>query len=154
MFARVYLPFGASVNGTVVRVVRLNLMERTVLQRTNVYSVGFVLLITVASGAVPPSLELLVLVLALTALMFPVRYYVTSAGIGMNNVFFRSWADFEGYRVERRRVILVAKSGTRNVSLCVVGSHQQELTSALRRYLHPLLQQERRRRKRRVVGVS
>jgi hypothetical protein len=154
MFMRVYMPFGAQAPGKVMRVVRLNLMERTLLQRTNVYSLCFVLLLTLGTGVLPGEWQLPIVVLAVAALMLPVRYYVTPVGVGMNNVFFRPWDDFAGYRIERRRVVLVAHDGLRDVSVPLLGGHQRELTPVLGRFLHPVLEQERRSSRRHVAGAS
>ncbi|HEY7269938.1 MAG TPA: hypothetical protein VH951_08940 [Dehalococcoidia bacterium] len=145
MFMRVYLPFGAHATGKVQKVVSLNFMERMLLQRFNVYALGAVLILCLTAGVLPAAWQLPIVVLAFAALSLRVRYFVTSAGIGMNNVFFRPWDEFEGYRVERRRVVLVATKGLRNLAIPVIASHQKELTTAIGRHLHPLLQQEGRR---------
>ncbi len=145
MFMRVYLPFGAHASGKVQKIVSLNFRERMLLQRFNVYALGAVLILCLSTGVLPAAWQLPIVVLAFAALAMRVRYFVTGAGIGMNNVFFRPWDEFEGYRVEKRRVVLVATKGLRDVAVPVIASHQKELTSAIGRHLHPLLQQERGR---------
>jgi hypothetical protein len=154
MFMRVYMPFGKPHQGKVFRVLPLNLIERALLQRVNVYSLCFVLLLTLATGAQPAAYQLPIVVLAMAALTIPARFFITNAGIGLNNVFFRPWGDFKGFRVEARRVVLVANDGLRDVSIPALASHQKELTSALRRFLHPMLEQERRQNRRGAIGAS
>jgi hypothetical protein len=143
MCMRVYLPFGSQTKGQVFKTVRLNLMERTLLQRVNVYALGLVLLVLTASGTLPGGWQAPIVVLALAVLALPVRIYVSNTGIGLNNVVYRPWTDFVGFRVEKRRVVLAGRRGLRDLALPLVGRHQSELTPALRRYLEPLLQQER-----------
>jgi hypothetical protein len=137
MGMRVYLPFGSQTRGKVVKTVRLNLLERTLLQRVNVYALGLVLLMLTVSGALPGGWQAPIVVLAFAVLALPVRIYVSNSGIGLNNVVYRPWTDFEGYRVEKRRVVLAGRRGLRDLALPVIGPHQSELTPALRRYLDP-----------------
>jgi hypothetical protein len=140
MLMRVYVPLGARPEGKPLKTIGLSLRERSLMQRVNMYAIGLVLLLMALTGVLEPVIELAVVVLALLVLLIPVRCYVTTAGIAINNVLFRPWSDFSGYSVERRRLRLIGRDGVRSLNLSLLPGHQQELVPTLRRYLKPLEQ--------------
>jgi hypothetical protein len=140
MLMRVHLPFGARIQGKAVKSVLLSLSERSLLQRRNVYSLGFVLLISALTGMLVGPAEVLVVVVALAIMSLPVRLLLTSEGVALNNVVYRPWNEFSGFSIERRRIVLHGREGLRPFSLPLLGVHQREVLPELRRHLkevHP-----------------
>jgi len=135
MFMRVYTPVGAKAGGRVDKVISLSLAERSLLQRVNVYSIGFVLLLMSVTGVVATGVEIAVIFIASMILLLPIRCLFTSQGVALNNVVFRRWSDFTMFRVESRRVVLVGKEGMRPLNLPILAAHQSELIPILRRHL-------------------
>lgn len=132
---RVYLPVGVKVEGKPVGTITLSFRERLLLQRTNLYLIGVVILLGALSGFLTGPIELVAILATFAILTIPARYRVTQQGIALNNVVFRFWTDFRGYREERTSVVLEAVEGQRSFRMHVVGAHRQELVKVLARVL-------------------
>jgi hypothetical protein len=126
MVMRVGLPIGAKTEGRVVRQIALSFRERVLMQRTNVYAIGFVLLLTAATGMLPTAIELLVILGVFALLMIPVRLKVTTSGIAVNNVVYRPLSEFSGVQPSRRGLRFVAQPGVRNLDVPLLGAHREE----------------------------
>ena len=135
MFMRVYTPVGAKASGRVDKLISLSLPERALLQRVNVYSIGFVLLLMSVTGVMATGVEIAVVFIASMILLLPMRCILTTQGVALNNVIFRPWSDFTMFRVESRRIVLVGKEGMRPLNLPIFAAHQSELIPVLRRHL-------------------
>ncbi|MCL5263995.1 MAG: hypothetical protein M1343_02165 [Chloroflexi bacterium] len=135
MLMRTFLPVGAKAKGQRLWDTKLSFRERLLLQRTNIYAVGFVLLIATLFGALPQTWEILIVLAVFAVLLIPVRYVVTSEGVAMNNVVFRPWGDFTGIEVTRRRIRLVGKPGLRPFDMALLDGHQKEVSDVLRRFV-------------------
>ncbi len=136
-FMRVNMPFGAKVEGKLLGQITLGLRERMLLQRTNLYLIGGMILILVVAGVLGGPLELIAFVAVLGLLLVPAKYTITSEGIGLNTVVFRSWTDFSGYREERGSIVLEGAEGQRNFRLHVTGANRGAAMKALSRLLAP-----------------
>ena len=134
---RVNMPFGAKTEGKPYGQITLSFRERMLLQRTNLYLIGAVILMSTLGGFLGGPLELIAFAAVLGVLMIPAKYTVTSQGIALNNVVFRSWTDFSGYREERGSIVLQAIEGQRNFRLHVMGSNRDTAVKALSRLLSP-----------------
>ncbi len=132
---RVYLPMGAKIEGKPLGVITLTFRERMLLQRTNLYMIGAVVLLGAVSGFLSGPLEMVALLATFVILMIPVRYRLTSQGIALNNVVFRSWTDFRGYREERASIVLDAVEGQRRFRLHLLGANRNVAVKALSRIL-------------------
>lgn len=135
MLMRVALPFGTKAEGGLVKEIRLSFWERLLFHRVSIYAIGLVLLITALSGLLSRPLELVVVLAVFAVLLVPVRYIMTTQGVGLNNVVFRPWADFTGVEATRRRLRLIARSGLRPFDLHLLGNRQEETLGALRRFI-------------------
>ena len=132
---RVHAPFGQKAEGTPIGRITLSMRERMLVQRTNMYLLGIVILLTAVGGFLGGPLELVAIVAALAVISIPVRYTLTSRGIAMNNVVFRSWTDFTGYREERSGLVLLGVTGQRNFRVHVLGANRVIAVKALTRLL-------------------
>ncbi len=132
---RVNMPFGATLEGKPLGQITLSFRERMLLQRTNLYLIAGVILISTVAGFLGGPLELVAILATVGVLTIPARYKLTSQGIGLNNVVFRSWTDFTGYREERGGLVLLAVEGQRNFRLHVTGSNRAIAVKALSRLL-------------------
>ena len=135
MLMRVYVPVGSSADGKVQKVLGLSFQEKSIMQRTNVYSIGLVLVLATASGMIANNSQFLIILFALAILAMPVRLILTSHGVAINRVVYRPWSDFTSYTVERRRIVLNGKAGTRSMNLSILGTHQAEVIPHLRKHL-------------------
>ncbi len=132
---RVHAPFGQRAAGKPLGRITLSFRERMLLQRTNMYLIGIVILISVVGGLLAGPLELVAILATVAVLTIPVRYTLTSQGIALNNVVFRSWTEFTGYRDERGSVLLLGAPGQRNFRLHVIGVNRATARQALSRVL-------------------
>jgi hypothetical protein len=132
---RVYLPRGTKIEGKPLGVISLSYRERLLLQRTNLYLIGFVMLIGVASGFLNGALELVAVLATFALTTIPARYTITNSGIAFNNVVYRPWSDFTGYREERRSIVLEAVEGQRDFRLHVLGANSAVAVKALARIM-------------------
>jgi hypothetical protein len=131
---RVFMPIGAKVEGKPFGVLTLTFRERMLMQRTNMYLVGAVILLGAVTGMLTGPLETVAVLAMFGILTIPARYRFTSEGVAMNNVVFRRWSEFSGYREERSRLVLEAKEG-RDFRLVVTGSNSEAAKKALSRLL-------------------
>ncbi len=150
---RVYLPRGVKVTGKQKLEVKLNFIERLVLQRINLYAIGAVLFLMTVTQSIPSGLQLVVIVATQVILLIPVRTVVTSDGIALNHVLFRPWSDFAGFTVESRRITLMGAKGARPLHIPVLAEHQSELVTALGRHL-PRIQARKEARSEHQVTVG
>ena len=134
---RVNMPFGAKTEGKPYGQITLSFRERMLLQRTNLYLIGAVILVSTMGGFLGGPLELIAFVAVFGLLMISAKYTLTSQGIAMNNVVFRSWTDFSGYREERGAIVLEAIDGQRDFRLHVLGANRETAVKALSRLLSP-----------------
>jgi hypothetical protein len=135
MLMRVYVPIGQKRSGKQVNVVRLRLIERFLLQRVNLYSIGVVLSLMALTDGMALGGQILVLLSAQLILLIPVRCVLTSDGVGLNNVVFRPWSDFAGFSVGPRRIVLAGREGTQPLNLPLLADNQKEVIRTVRRYL-------------------
>jgi len=134
-FARVTAVRGARIEGKDEVVVTLSLIEKIAYHRFSIYSLAFLMLLGSATGAVHATAEGLAFVAVLALLSRPVRYRVTSAGIAINNVVFRSWSEFSGYE-SKRTLRLVGKPGNGRFDVRLSGKHRSVAQAAVARHLH------------------
>jgi hypothetical protein len=132
---RVYLPKGIKTRGKPEKVIRLSLVERYQMQRTNLYAIALFLFITTVSGDIPAGGQFIVLLIAQVILLLPVRCTLSAEGVGINKVVFRPWTDFVGYSAASRRMVLVGRPGLRPLNLPFLAEHQKEAIPFLRRRL-------------------
>lgn len=138
MLLRVHMPFGgADVRGRVLKTVSLSFPERLLMQRVNTYSIAAVLLLTTVTGTLPSGLAIPIVLIATGILLLPVRYVVTTEGVGINNVVFRPWNELSGFVTERRRIRLEGRDGNRAFNLTLLSENQQAVLPTLRRFLKP-----------------
>ncbi len=151
---RVFLPIGTRIPGRPLGEVTLSWRERLLLQRTNMYLFGAVVLLGAVSGALTGPLELVALLAAFAILTIPARYRFTSEGIALNNVVFRAWSDFSGFREERSALVLEAVEGQREFRLHVAGAHRDAARRAVARVLGEHVGAHVRRRPRPAVPAA
>jgi len=132
---RVHAPFGQHVEGKPFGRITLSMRERMLLQRTNLYLIGIVILLSAVGGLLAGPLELVAILATLAVLTIPARYTLTSQGIALNNVVFRSWTEFTGYREERGGVVFEGAPGHRNFRLHVIGENRATARQVLSRVL-------------------
>lgn len=151
---RVFLPLGTRVEGRPLGEVTLSWRERLLLQRTNMYLFGAVVLLGAASGALTGPLEIVALLAAFAILTIPVRYRFTAQGIALNNVVFRAWSNFSGYHEERLALVLEAVEGQRDMRLHVIGAHRDAARRALASILNQPGQRSQRSHRRPSLPVG
>ncbi|HZP58510.1 MAG TPA: hypothetical protein VFC53_13320 [Dehalococcoidia bacterium] len=127
---RVFMPIGAKVEGKPFAEIALTLRERLLLQRTNMYLVGAVILLGALTGMLTGPLETVAVLAMFAILTIPARYRFTSQGVALNNVVFRRWSEFSGYREERARLVLEAKE-ERDFRIVVTGTNAEAAKKAL-----------------------
>ncbi|MBI5289960.1 MAG: hypothetical protein HY873_13385 [Chloroflexi bacterium] len=132
---RVYLPMPTKVEGKPLGKISLAFNERLLLQRTNLYLIGAVILVGAIGRFISGPIELVAILATLALLLIPGRYTFTSEGIAFNNVVFRSWTDFTGFREERTALVLQAVEGQRDFRLHLVGGHRAAAKQAVARHL-------------------
>ena len=133
---RVYLPMGAKIEGKPLGVITLTFRERMLLQRTNLYMIGAVVLLGAVSGFLAGPLEMVALLAMFVILMIPARYRLTSQGIALNNVVFRSWTDFSRIPRRARHPSCSTRSkGSASFGCIVLGANREAAVKALSRIL-------------------
>src|SRR5260221_9671868 len=94
MFLRIGLPFGVRTEGNVSAKVALTFRERLLLHRTNMYALGAILVLSAIGQWFPTTIEIVLILVALSIINLPISYLFSSQGIACNNVLFRSWKEF------------------------------------------------------------
>ncbi len=135
MLMRVGLPFGVHSEGTSFADVPLTFREKLLLQRTNMYAVGAILILSAIGQWFPTTIELVLILVAFAIINLPVRYHFTSVGIAYNNVLFRPWKEFEYVRIRGAKLTLVPREGFAPLKLYVMPSRQQEILPHFQKYL-------------------
>jgi Amt family ammonium transporter len=135
MLIRVGLPFGIRAEGTSVADVPLTFREKLLLQRTNMYAVGAILVLSAIGQWFPTTIELVLVLVAFAIVNLPVRYHFTSAGIACNNVLFRPWKEFEYVRIRGAKLTMVPREGFAPLKLYVLPARQEEILPHFQRFL-------------------
>ena len=135
MFLRIGLPFGVRTQGNVSAKVALTFRERLLLHRTNMYALGAILVLSAIGQWFPTTIEIVLILVALSIINLPVRYLFTTRGIACNNVLFRNWKEFAYVSVRGARLTLVTRGGFAPLRLVISPSRQQEILPHFRRYL-------------------
>jgi Amt family ammonium transporter len=131
MLMRVYLPYGQRAQGRDRRTTTLDFHERLLLQRKNVYAIGVVLLITALGGLSSPLIQAVVVMAVLAILCIPVRYRLTDDGIGLNNVVFRRWEEFQGLVAGPRSYVLLGDNGAANFTIQASPRRHPDIAAAI-----------------------
>ncbi len=108
---RVWLPIGVAAPGRPVLEVPMGWRERWRWHRRNLYALAALALLGALGGWMPVALQGMVIAFALLTLGIPIRYRFTTEGVALNNVLFRRWEEFEGYRMERWGIRMVGREG-------------------------------------------
>jgi Amt family ammonium transporter len=135
MLMRVGLPFGIRSEGTSIADVPLTFREKLLLQRTNMYAVGAILILSAIGQWFPTTIEVVLILVAFAIINLPVRYHFTSAGIAYNNVLFRPWKEFEYVRIRGAKLTLVPREGFAAHKLYIMPSRQQEMLPHFQKFL-------------------
>lgn len=133
MVVRVAAPLGQPATGQELLIVRLGLRERLLYHRSGLYAFGLILLLLGLAGLVPYQLQVLAVLACYGVLTIPVRYRLTSEGVGANGVVFRRWAEFDGVETSARAIILRGRPGNGRFALRLFTSHQPEALAVIRR---------------------
>ena len=135
MLLRTGLPFGVKAEGTVVSHVTLSFREKLLLQRSNMYAIGAILVLSAIGQWFPTTIELVMILAALCIVNLPVRYHFTSAGVAYNNVLFRPWKEFSHVRVRGAKLTLVPREGFAPLKLYAMPKRQKEILPHFQRFL-------------------
>ena len=127
MFVRIGLPFGTKSEGKVVATITLTYREKLLLHRTNLYAMGVLLALSAIGHWFPTTMEIVIILAALSLVNLPVRYQFTTQGIACNNVLFRKWKEFEYARYHGAKLTLVPRQGFSSLPLFVLTSRQAEV---------------------------
>ncbi|MEO8457577.1 MAG: ammonium transporter [Chloroflexota bacterium] len=146
MLMRVGLFFGSKAEGRTVGEIQLSFKERLLYHRTNVYAIGAVLLLMTLAGKVSGPIEIVVIFATFAIITIPVKYVVTTEGIGLNNVLFRRWEEFRGMMVAKRHVSLVPTAEWRGMRLFITPDVHHKDVALIRRFL-PKISEEKTPRK-------
>jgi hypothetical protein len=135
MVVRVAAPLGRSSEGRVQLVITLGLRERLLYHRTGLYAFGVILLLVALARLLSTQLQIIAVLACYGVLMIPVRYRFTTAGVGVNNVVFRRWSEFEGVERAARSITLRGAPGNGRFVLRLLGAHRDEALAVVRRHV-------------------
>ena len=131
MLVRVFMPFGQQIEGASVAQFSLPFRQRLLYQRSSIYLIGVVMLLGGLGGWLSGLMQTVAALAALMIVNIPIRYTLTSIGIGMNSVVFRHWDEFTGLDTSGRTLRLRAKAGMRDYVVRVSPSQRAEMIAAL-----------------------
>lgn len=131
MLMRVAMPIGAVHTGQATAQVALSFRERMLLQRTNIYAIGAVLLLFATTGQIATLVEIGTLIAVFGLLSLPVRYTFTTDGVGLNNVVFRPWNEFQSAQQTSRGLRLIPREGAGAFTIYVLGAHRDAASRAI-----------------------
>ena len=89
------------------------------------------MLLTALGGLSSPLVEMVVVLAVLAILCIPVRYRFTDEGIGLNNVVFRQWDEFQGLTTGPRGYVLLGDHGAANFTILVSPRRHPDLAAAI-----------------------
>lgn len=136
--SRVVAARGATVEGKVEREFSLSFRERLRYHQFSIYSLGILLVLGSLSGLIHFGIELMAILAMYVVVSRPITYRLTNAGIAVNRVVFRPWAEFSGYEARRGSVRLIGRTGSNRFDIRVDASRYPTVTSALARRLKPV----------------
>jgi len=106
---RAWLPVGVAVPGRLLLEVPMGWRERWRWHRRSFYALAALMLLGAIGGWLPPVLQGAMALFAAAIFWIPIRYRLTTEGVAVNNVLFRRWEEFEGYRMEPWGIRLVGR---------------------------------------------
>ncbi|HEX2916613.1 MAG TPA: hypothetical protein VH186_37985 [Chloroflexia bacterium] len=127
MLTRVFLPIGQKMEGKTIKQVRLTLRYRMLYHRTSIYMIGTVMVLGGLGGWLSFAFQVVMVLGAFAILGIPIRYTFSSAGVALNNVVIRDWAEFEAVSEERTFIRLRAKQGGRDFKLVLPVDERSEV---------------------------
>src|SRR5712691_2642203 len=135
MFARMVLPIGVPAEGRELAKVRLSYRERLLMQRTNIYALGVLLLLAALGQWFSTPVIVALILIAFAIVNLPAHYKFTSQGIAFNNVTFRKWKEFEYVRIHGARVTLMPRKGYAPLRLFLSADRQRDVLSNFQMFL-------------------
>ena len=138
MATRAYAPFRAGEPGETLLEIPLGFVFRVLDQRWNILALLVVL--SLGSGLLgerwlPHGLFLLTLLMMAVILCIPVRYRITTYGVGLNGRAFRPWQDFTGWHSRGNVIQLRGATRLSTLRLYAPYAYQERIGAVLRRYL-------------------
>jgi hypothetical protein len=92
--------------GKTLKTLPMSWWARVQLQRQSLLAIGFALAFGLAAGWMQTSIAFIIAAFSLAALLMPMQYTFTSEGVAVGEVMFRSWQEFSGMQVNKKRVVL------------------------------------------------
>ncbi len=126
---------GARVTGKTELEFSLGFAERVAYHRFSIYSLGVLLLLGAATGAMTAPFEVLAVVAMFAIVNRPIRYRLTSDGVAVNRVVFRAWSEFSGWHATAKGTRLIGASGTGRFDIRATGRPAEAARRVLARRL-------------------
>lgn len=136
MVGRVAAPLGQRAEGQELLVVRLGPRERMLYHRTGLYAFGVILLLLALTGLLRYQFQILAIVACYGVLTAPVRYRLTTTGLGVNGVVFRRWPEFCQVETSAHAITLHGTPGNGRFTLRLLRANQTEALRVIERQLH------------------
>lgn len=126
LYTRVWLPWGERASGNIVRIESLSLFGRLRMHGPHVAALIIVAILGALLGWVNPVVALLAMVIAVSAILMPVHYTVTSTGIRSGGTPFRRWTEFGGVARRPGGVRLQGVAGARPQTIWLSGGRDDD----------------------------
>lgn len=126
LYTRVWLPWGERASGNLVRVEALSLFGRLRMHGPHVAALVIVAMLSALLGWVNPVVALLAMVIAVSVILMPVHYTVTSTGIRSGGTPFRRWTEFGGVARQAGGVRLQGVAGARPQTIWLSGGRDDD----------------------------
>ena len=126
LYTRVWLPWGEHASGNIVRIESLSLFGRLRMHGPHVAALFVVAILSALLGWVNPIVALLAMVIAVSVILMPVHYTLTSTGIRSGGTPFRRWTEFGGVARRTGGVRLQGVAGARPETIWLSGGRDDD----------------------------
>lgn len=127
MVLRICQSYKHSLQGKLLVKIRLNLPERLLLRRRNLFVLSSIILLSVIGQWFAPLTILALLIIGLAINALPASYSLTTQGLTCDTFSFRRWEEFSSFQIKGTHLTLLSQQGRALLKLIVNCSHQKEM---------------------------
>jgi hypothetical protein len=121
--------------GKPVRTFPVGLVSKIQIHRSSLLALLTGCVFGVLGGWLPLNLAQMIGVFTLAILIFPMKYTLTTQGLGVGNAFFHSWSDFSGFRAGKSSLKLSHPNSFGRLTLFVKPAEMPSVLKFVERHI-------------------
>jgi hypothetical protein len=135
MMAKARPLIGLNMPGKTLKTIPLGLMPKLQMHRSSLLALLTGCIFGVAAGWLPLNIAEMIGAFTFVIFIMPMRYTLTTKGIGVGNVVFRQWSEFSGFNVKKSSLELASPDSRGRITLFVKPAEMDNVLKYVQRHI-------------------